>query len=285
MADVKWIKLATDIFDNKKIRQIETMPEGDAIIVIWLKLLCLAGNVNENGFLYLTKEIPYTEQMLATHFNRPISIVQLALQTFLAFGMIEVIDDVLYVSAWEKYQNCEQLERIREQGRIRQARYKERKRLAESNVIGDVTDDAKVTHGNATDKEIDKEKDIEKDSVPPKSPRRGETEFDIPFTGDLLEAFSDWIAYKQEKKQGYKPRGLQSLVTQVKRYAEQFGEDDTANAIRNSMASNYQGIVFDRIGKTQQAKTAETRKRAKSPEEYKGDDFIAYLMEGKNDGA
>ena len=39
MADVKWIKLAVDMFDNRKIRQIETLPDGDGIIVIWVKLL------------------------------------------------------------------------------------------------------------------------------------------------------------------------------------------------------------------------------------------------------
>lgn len=126
MADVKWIKLATDIFDNKKIRQIESMPEGESIIVIWLKLLCLAGNLNENGSLYFTPEIPYTEQMLATQFNRPLMTVQLALKTFIQFHMIDVIDDVLHVSAWEKYQNVEGLDKIREQTRERVARHREK---------------------------------------------------------------------------------------------------------------------------------------------------------------
>ena len=90
MADVKWIKMATDIFDNRKIRQIECLPDGDAIIVIWMKLLCLAGNINDMGYVYFTKEIPYTEQMLATQFNKPLATVQLALRTFEQFRMIEV---------------------------------------------------------------------------------------------------------------------------------------------------------------------------------------------------
>lgn len=159
--EVKWIKLAIDIFDNRKIRQIETMPEGDAIIVIWVKLLCLAGNVNENGFLYMTKEIPYTEQMLATQFNRPLLTVQLALKTFIQFGMIEVIDDVLHVSSWEKYQNIDGLERIREQGKVRQARFREKQKLLSSNVTSNVTGNADVTHSNAI--EEDKEEDIEEE--------------------------------------------------------------------------------------------------------------------------
>ena len=122
MADVKWIKLVTNVFDNRKIKQIEILPEGDTIIVIWMKLLCLAGNINDKGYIYFTDEIPYTEQMLATQFNRPLPIVQLALRTFQSFGMIEIIDDIIHISSWEKYQNIEGMEKIKEQNRLRQAK-------------------------------------------------------------------------------------------------------------------------------------------------------------------
>lgn len=77
---------------------------------------------------------------------------------------------------------------------------------------------------------------------------------EIPFSGVLLDAFNEWIAYKQEKRQPYKPRGLQSLITQIQRYADQFGDFATANAIMDSMASNYAGIVFDRIGNGEKPK-------------------------------
>lgn len=156
MADVKWIKLATELFDNRKIRQIESLPDGDAIIVIWMKLLCLAGNINDNGLVYFTKEIPYTDQMLATQFNRPMTTVQLAIKTFEQFGMVEVIDNVIHVSNWEKYQNVEGMERIREQTRKRVAKHREKKKL-ECN--------ATVTQCNATEEDIDKEleRDIERE--------------------------------------------------------------------------------------------------------------------------
>lgn len=106
-------------------------------------------------------------------------------------------------------------------------------------------------------------------------------EIRIPFDGALLDAFNDWIAYKEEKRQPYKPRGLKSLISQISRYAEQFGDTATANAIRDSMASNYQGIVFDRIGKGSTERGSTDRKRAKAPGEYKGDDFIEFMMGGK----
>ena len=97
MADVKWIKMSTSIFDNRKIRIIESLTEGNAVIVIWLKLLCLAGNINDCGMIYFTKEIPYTEQMLSTQFNTPLTTIQLAIKTFEQFGMIEIINDMLHI--------------------------------------------------------------------------------------------------------------------------------------------------------------------------------------------
>ena len=163
MGDIKWIKLSTGIFDNRKIKQIETLPDGDTIIVIWVKLLCLAGTINDCGYIYLTKEIPYTEQMLASQFSRPLSTIQLALQTFEQFGMIEVIDNILMISNWEKYQNIVGMEKIREQTRIRVANHRQKQKQLECNV----TCNATVTQCNATDKNKNKNKkediDIEKD--------------------------------------------------------------------------------------------------------------------------
>ena len=156
MSDIKWIKISTDIFNNRKIRQIEHMPEGDALIVIWFKLLILAGDTNDGGQVYLTQEIPYTESLLANQFDRPLTLIQLALRTFEQFNMIEIIDDIIHISNWEKYQNIDGMERVREQNRIRKARFDERKRIEKGgNVTGNVT----VTPSNAID--IDKEKDID----------------------------------------------------------------------------------------------------------------------------
>jgi predicted phage replisome organizer len=166
MSEIKWIQVCTDVFDNRKIKQIEVMPEGDAIIVIWFKLLCLAGKINESGYLVFSEEIPYTEQLLATEFNKPINIIQLALRTFESFKMIEIIDDVIKVSNWERYQNVEGMERIREQGRNRQRNYRARRKqdqleckeddndaLCDSNVTsrygnGDVTEQNKNKNKN-----------------------------------------------------------------------------------------------------------------------------------------
>lgn len=69
----------------------------------------------------------------------------------------------------------------------------------------------------------------------------------------LQGAFAAWIRYKHEKRQDYKPTGLQSLVTQVQKAAETYGEQAVIDLIGECMANNWQGIIFDRLksGQTQ----------------------------------
>lgn len=165
MADVKWIKIVTNIFDNKKIKQIECLPDGDGIIVIWFKLLCLAGNTNDNGMVYFTKDIPYTEQMLATQFNRPLTLVQIAINTFQRFKMIDIVDDILYVSNWEKYQSTDRLKEIREYNRLAQQKSREKKKSLQN--VNDMSLTSQCCHD--TDKEIDKEIDIRYTDIDVKS--------------------------------------------------------------------------------------------------------------------
>lgn len=157
MAEVKWIKLTTNIFENRKIRQIECLPEGDAIIVVWMKLLCLAGNINDSGLVYFTKEIPYTDQMLANQFNRPLTTIQLALKTFEQFNMIEVIDNMLHISNWEKYQSVDKLSEIREYNRIAKQKSRAKQKLLQP------VNDMSMTSQPCQDIDIDIDKDIEED--------------------------------------------------------------------------------------------------------------------------
>ena len=161
MGEIKWIKVVTDMFDNRKIKQIETLPDGDAIIVVWMKLLCLAGNINEQGMIYFTKEIPYTEEMMATEFNRPVNTIRLALKTFKDFGMIEIIDDIICISNWEKYQNVEGMDRVREQARLRVAKHRAKKKQALLEQKEDVT--LHVTLRNALEEEEEEEREKERE--------------------------------------------------------------------------------------------------------------------------
>jgi predicted phage replisome organizer len=129
MSDIKWIKIVTDIFDDEKILLIETLPEADSIIVIWFKLLCLAGKQNNNGVFMMGDKIPYSDKMLATIFRRKESTIQLALTTFEQFGMIEKVDDVIVIPQWGKHQNFDKIEKNNEYQRNYMREYREKQKL------------------------------------------------------------------------------------------------------------------------------------------------------------
>lgn len=167
MAEIKWIKISCDLFNDEAIRLIEQMPDGDAIIVIWLKLLIMAGKINDNGFLYFKKEIPYTDEMLSTVFNRPLNTIRLALNTFERFGMIQITTERgIYITNWEKYQNIEGMERAKELAKMRKRKQRAREKALLLETKKDKTDvtlrDGHVTV-TALDIDIDKDKELDKD--------------------------------------------------------------------------------------------------------------------------
>ena len=170
-SDVKWIKITTDIFDDEKILLIESLPEADSIIVIWFKLLCLAGKMNNSGVFMMNDKIAYTDKMLATIFRRKEATVQMALKTFEQFGMIEIIDGVITIPNWGKHQNIEALEARREYQREYHREYrKKQKQLADSNNIEENKHLRKCLRNDDVnaleeDKDKDKEKIKEKESI------------------------------------------------------------------------------------------------------------------------
>ena len=163
MGDVKWIKIVTDIFDDEKILLIESLPEADSIIVIWFKLLCLAGKQNNSGVFVMNNGLAYTDKMLATIFRRREATVNLALRTFEEFGMIEIINDAITIPNWSKHQTLDQLEERKEYMRNYMQKYREKQRLltdSDSKVNCKVNSKANV---NSLDKDIDKDKNKKKD--------------------------------------------------------------------------------------------------------------------------
>lgn len=128
MSDVKWIKITTDIFDDEKILLIESLPDAYSIIVVWFKLLCLAGKMNNSGVFMMNNQIAYTDKMLATIFRMKESTVQLALVTFEQFGMVEIVDGVITIPNWGKHQNLDQLESKKEYMRGYMKEYREKQK-------------------------------------------------------------------------------------------------------------------------------------------------------------
>lgn len=207
MSDVKWIKIATNIFDDEKIMLIESLPEADSIIVIWFKLLALAGKSNNSGVFMISEQMPYTDEMLATVFRRKESTVKLALETFERFGMIEVVDDVITIPNWGKHQDLDQLENKREYMKkyMRDYRNKQKKIACKTNG---------KTNSKANVSEAEEERDKERDK-------------DIINYQEIIDMYNDTCvslpkvtALSDKRKKAIKARLRQYSVDDFKRLFE-----------------------------------------------------------------
>lgn len=161
MSEISWVKITVDMFDNRKIKQIRGLPEGNNIVLVWIMLLTIAGRCNAGGMIFLTENIAYTAESLARELDFEVPFIKMAIETLAHFGMIRVDSTEFSIVNWEEYQNVDGMEKIKEQTRIRVQNYRDRQKQLASNVTSNVT----VTQGNATeeDKDIDLDKESDKE--------------------------------------------------------------------------------------------------------------------------
>lgn len=156
MAEVKWIKLTTDMFDNRKIRHLRKLPEGNNIVLIWVMLLTMARRCNSGGMIFLTENIPYTAKMLADELDFEEATVALALKALENLDMIVTDDGFFTIAGWEEYQNADKLAEMR-------AKDRERKRLKRAQAKA-LLGESKDVHGQSTDSpSLEEDKEEEKD--------------------------------------------------------------------------------------------------------------------------
>ena len=160
MAEVKWIKITTDMFDNRKIKHLRRLPDGNNIVLIWIMLLTMAGRCNSGGMIFLTENIPYTPKMLADELGFEENTVKLALEALERFGMIISAEEYFSIAGWQEYQNIEGMEKIREQNRIRKQRQREKAAVQQIEEPRHVMSRDSHATDIDIDKDIDKEKDI-----------------------------------------------------------------------------------------------------------------------------
>jgi predicted phage replisome organizer len=171
--DVEWIKLTAGFFEDEKIDYIlRSMPEADAILVIWIRLITMAGKCNANGFIYLTENIPYSMEDLANKFNKPINTIKLAITTFIRLEMIEDTEKGILLINWTKHQNIEGLEKIRNQTNLRVKKFRnkqkalllgEKKENKKHETLRNVSSNVTETQSNETEQEQEQEQDLEQE--------------------------------------------------------------------------------------------------------------------------
>lgn len=67
------------------------------------------------------------------------------------------------------------------------------------------------------------------------------------FTADLKTAAKNWIVYKGERNESYKPQGLKSLLTEMDSNRKKHGESAVIGVINRSMGNNWKGIIWDKL--------------------------------------
>lgn len=280
LAEIKWIKITTDMFDNRKIKHLRRLPDGNNIVLIWVMLLTMAGRCNSSGMIFLTENIPYTPKMLADELDFEENTVQLALTALEQLNMIVTDQGFFTIAGWDEYQNIEGMDKIREQNRIRQAKFKARQKQ----LSGNVTDNVTVTQGNGTDKEEDKEKN-KKEKKEPKDPDAdllkvaeilGKYDYSL-FEEHVPELQQAIISFMEFRKSIKKPMTDHAVDLMVKKLKDMtFDVSEQVEIINQSIVNGWQGI-FPLKEKTGVKGFNNTKQQAQTAKQSEHDAFMAQL--------
>ena len=224
MADVKWIKITTDIFDDEKVLLIESLPDAYAIITVWFKLLCLAGKQNNSGVFMMNNQIPYTDKMLATIFRMKEATVTMALQTFEQFGMVEIIDGVITIPNWNRHQSLDAYEKKKARDRLYQAE----RRAAQRALIEKSSDSQATQSSYVAVSEEDKEEEREKErELEEKEINKEKVQRIAELFNNLCPSLSKVIVLSD------------SIKTEIANSLKQFSEDDLKTVFEKAEASSF----------------------------------------------
>lgn len=285
--NVQWIKLIVGMFDGESFKKIKRARIGgekfrDKLTAVWFELMDFAGKCNHHGAFINSREIPFVSMDdIAAMIDREPDELKLCMQFYINEGMIEIVDDVYMLANWTKYQNNDGLERIREQKRIAQAKWRAKKKAALT--AGSAADEVPAEDDDGDDVEGDVEARVDStvDALPlisntstisnnsnsnssdsseigkkEEKKKRGKKEAGqqppadysgTTFSPGMIAEVEKWLQYKTERREGYQPTGLQSLISQIQNNANRYGEQAVIGLIEKCMASNWRGIIFEKL--------------------------------------
>ncbi len=198
-----WLKLKEDFFDDKYIKALRKLPDGDALCIIYQKMQLKS--LKTEGFIHYDKILPSAEEELALVLDEEINKVKLTLQALLNMGLVEKWEnDTLYMVAMQNLIGSETAvaERVR--------KHREKQKMLHSNT--------KVTKGN-TYIEIEKIENIKEKKQDIE--RKEENNIVIPCRSDSvcksqLEEEFEIIWKEYPRKQG-KQNALKSYIVARKK--------------------------------------------------------------------
>lgn len=277
-----YMRLKDNFFDSEEMKLLESMPEGYLYSNILLKLYLLS--LKDNGRLCFKGTIPYSPEMIAGITRHQVGTVKQALQLFQQMELIEVLDSgVIYMLNIQNFigQSSTEADRKKE--------YRNRIESEKRAPLPDKCPD------NQPDKCPDnsppeiRDKRLEyRYNNPPISPQ-GETpkpkkkaEPAVPdysqtdFSPAMIAKVNEWLDYKAEKRQAYQSTGLKLLIAQIGQQARQYGEAAVMQLMDACMAANYQGIIWDKLGRA----AASQQPTSEAPVSYDIGRLEAGVLEG-----
>ena len=158
MYNLQWLKIDANLFANRKIQILLKEPDGDTYIRVWIQLLIIAMECNKEGNLVIGENKPMTIEYFSKIMGKSFEKMEEIIEKFLELEMIILENEVYKIKNWNKYQSIETYEKYKEQGRLRQQRYREK--LKSENGKSNVT--VTLCNGEEENKE-NKRKEIRKE--------------------------------------------------------------------------------------------------------------------------
>ena len=95
-----WLKLKEDFFDDKYIKALRKLPDGEAIVIVYLKMQLKS--LKTDGFIQYDRLLPSQEEELALVLDEDLNVVRLALSALTNMKLVENWDnETLYMSAMQ----------------------------------------------------------------------------------------------------------------------------------------------------------------------------------------
>ena len=260
MEKIPWFKFYTGFFKRQSMVLISGLNNSETIMLVLIKLICMATEINDRGYVYITPERPYQLRELASYMGKSVKVMENILQVLKDYGEIEIESDgMIFVTSWSEEQNVDRLQMMKEKQRETQKKYRMRKKQADDKALynGDITRDITVIKSYAVEEEeYEYEKEYEK---------KEEYEYeDISknFNEDDYVSVISYFNNKFNKDYNYKDKYLKNLI--AKKLSEGYKVEDCIKVIDNK-ESSWKNTEYEKFLR---------------PETLFGDKFNLYLNEG-----
>lgn len=256
MEKIPWFKFYTGFFKRQSMVLISGLKNSETIMLVLIKLICMATEINDRGYVYITPERPYKLRELASYMGKSVKVMENILQVLKDYGEIEIENDgMIFVTSWSEEQNVDRLEVIKEQNRLRQQKRRNKIRLNKRD--NHVTCNEAVTQSHAgEEEEYEYEKEYEE---------KEEYEYeDISknYNDDDYVSVISYFNNKFNKNYNYKDKYLKNLI--AKKLSEGYKVEDFIKVIDNK-ESSWKNTDYEKFLR---------------PETLFGDKFNLYLNEG-----